>query len=563
MGLFLFSKSFRTILWFLLTVMLGASSNQAIAVDLSGDFQNLKDHQYFLRIQIVKSRSTLRVVPQGRFILHDQEGTILYRGAPNTPIRFIKKNASSQATVYYYDLGTFPDEEKAAAQQLVDKVNKTLSLEAKLLRDPQQDWTPMPDGQLPPPLPWVVAIGPYASRSALLSDAGKIANRFPYTYFMALKAPSKTQIVAQNPAGETLAIARGYIGVRPEDPGNLSRGGAIDAGDQGWMQKSEWEKNRAYRGNMEVWGNKVGYLSLINRVFIEDYLNGVVPAEIGYSAPFETMKVQAVISRSVAIAKLRRKLYTTWHCDLTDDHLSQVYRGALVGTPESQAAIDATWGQVCVHGNHVIEAVYTLCCGGVTADSEDAWGNRVGYLRGRVDALEQPESPPDFSQYQECERWINSNPDVLCNPKNAGLPPHADTVFRWSRTYSAQWLTNRLKELHYVNVDWVTNVSIAERTPSGLITQVRIDTTPRGAIVLEGESRIRRTLGGLPSPFFTLDRTYGKNRAFLKVQIKGAGIGHNVGLCQMGAMAMAEKGYSYIEILKHYFTDIEVYQIYQ
>jgi SpoIID/LytB domain protein len=177
-----------------------------------------------------------------------------------------------------------------------------------------------------------------------------------------------------------------------------------------------------------------------------------------------------------------------------------------------------------------------------------------------IDALDYGKAP-DFSLYENAEKWVSTRPKVLCNSDAGDFPEYLSKNFRWTRTHSAAQLLARLNATHK-DVKEVRNIRIVNRTSSGLISRVALDTHPVGTIILNGESEIRRALG-LPSSFFTLHRNFETDGHLKHVLIKGAGSGHHVGLCQMGAMRLAQMGHDYIFILKHYYQGIEVYRIYE
>lgn len=527
-------------------------------IKLDEDFSNLYDRQYFLRIGLVQDATAVRVVPHSHFFIHDQSGAVLFEGEPDTPLRFTGKDIDKVKTLYYYRLAGGLEETKA--REMAGEARKNTGLEVEARRDPQIDYAPLPDGTLPEFSPWVVLAGPFSSRSEAQNNTRSVGAHYRGApIIMALERNSTTRIQAQNGEGKVVAEGEGYLGVRPQSLGDRMRAGYIRSTSKSWASKKDWMDSDFYVGMMEIWANKRGRTTLVNRVFLEDYLYGVVPVETGGGVSFEMMKVQAVISRSVAIAKLRSRLFSTWHFDLDDTQRSQVYKGCRVETPETNAAVDATWGQVCVHKDKVINAVYSQCCGGITADAQDAWRYPTPYLKSRLDGPENLEKP-DVGRYENAEKWVTSRPHVYCNPDYYDLPAHSRHAFRWERTYSAKTLAHIIGKRYY-SVDSVHNIRIVDRRPSGLIAGVQVDCHPRGTISLRYESEIRNALN-LPSAFFTLDREFDSRKRLQKVTLKGAGRGHGVGLCQMGAIAMSQEGYDYLQILRHYYDHIEIYKIY-
>jgi len=543
--------------------LLALAPGPASAIDLSEHFGRLQERQYFVRVGLIEDSSVARVVPETDFRLHDRHGKALYTGTAKTPIRFTCRDAAPARTVYYYLLDAFRPEDRAKAEKQAAAARSRLSLPALVMDDPRVEIAPAPlTGAPPKPSPLVVAVGPYPSRESAGQAESLVSAHYQAELVQTVETAVQGWVEARDAGGNLLAEANGYLGVRPNDHSALIRASALNPGDSRWSESRSWGKSQTYRGLVEIWINPKGGLSVVNHVFIEHYLYGVVPPEIGGDAPYETQKVQAVISRSGAIHKLGLQRHAGWHFDLCDEQHCQVYNGALAEDDSATAAVNATWGQVCTHGNGIIDAVYSLSCGGVTAGAA-VWEGDAPYLKGCFDAPTNPQRL-DFRLSADVEKWIGSSPDVFCNPNQKGYPQHAAKYFRWERKYTAAQLAENLRKADCGLTDKVLNISVLHRTPTGRVDKVRVEANPTGrAIILTQEFKIRQALGGLPSTLFTLERQKSKSGHLASVTIKGAGCGHGVGLCQVGALMMARRGYDYITILKHYYRDIDVYRIYR
>ncbi|MFW6255803.1 MAG: SpoIID/LytB domain-containing protein, partial [Candidatus Sumerlaeota bacterium] len=443
----------KMVLAALILLVLASTSAQ----DITKDTKNLQQRQYFIRVGLVADANAMRVVPHTNFVLHDREGRVLHEGFADTPIRFNWKNPKTQKSVYYHCIADYPADQEEQAEAFFKKAEKVYQLPVHKMRDPRVDRAPLPDGSMPSPADWMVVVGPFDTYQIARNKSNAVGKHFKSFIFRTLDKPESSTIVeARDASGKILASAKGYLGVRSPDHGALMRASWVHSTSTDWHKKESWIKMRAYHGLIEVWGNKRGRLTLVNRVFLEDYLYGVVPPEIGNGVAFEMKKVQAVISRSVAIAKLRQNLHNTWHFDVCDEQHCQAYHGALAETPESNAAVDATWGQVCLYEDEVINAVFSLCCGGATGDSTHAWGGKkIPYLQDRVDAIDYAKAP-DFGIYENAEKWVAGRPDVLCNPDQGGLPAYGSRYFRWTRSYSEKELRKTMSQT-YLNIDKITN----------------------------------------------------------------------------------------------------------
>lgn len=536
----------------------------AWSLDLASDFWHLQIRQYFMRVALAQNIDAARLIPHSDFLVHDRDGKILYHGKADTPLRVVATEQKPIQVVWYLRVGMFEYPDRASADALAASARDKSGLPVVVLPDPTQEHAPLPSGEMPPMPVWTVLAGPFASEDAAEAQREKAERIAPARLLKAPIGLSETRIEIQTETGAVLVAGTGYLGVRLKDSAGLIRADAIKTTDTAWANKQAWIKTNAYRGLMEVRGNERGHLLLVNRVFLEDYLYGVLPAEIGAGAPFEMLKTQAVISRSVVIAMIRNNYASNWFFDVSNTQTSQVYQGALCELPETNAAVDATWGQVCVYENHVIDAVYSHCCGGIIASMEDAWpsASPKAYLTRHVDSLSGRKVPNFAEDPDEVETWTHEKSGVLCNP-GSNADQESKDAFRWSRGYTAEQLTKVVKET-YPQVEEVTNIRVTKRTPSGLAAEVTLDVNPGKPIVLSHDSEIRRGLGDIPSSFFSLscDREK-KSKRLIRVDIRGAGRGHAVGLCQMGASALAKQGKDYLFILKHYYQGVSVYKIYK
>jgi stage II sporulation protein D len=304
---------------------------------------------------------------------------------------------------------------------------------------------------------------------------------------------------------------------------------------------------KPYRGGFTFRATEGGVIT-INEVEIDDYLKGVLPVELGYLRPdqYEAYLAQAVASRSYSLSKLDEKRMEMY--DLKATIMDQVYRGVQGEHPEASRAVDETRGLVALFEGSPARAYYSACCGGHTADIRAGWPWKTpyAYLYGGRDTREE-ENGASF-----CLR-----------------SPH----FRWRVHWSGGTLENILKKtlprelgVKSETVGRLEDVRVRGVGSDGRVKVIEI-VTDRGRHVVEGD-RIRWVL--LPQPgsdailkstMFKLDvkRTGGKVTA---VNLVGGGNGHGIGMCQAGAIRMAEKGYPYNEILAHYYPGVLLVRYY-
>jgi len=296
---------------------------------------------------------------------------------------------------------------------------------------------------------------------------------------------------------------------------------------------------RSYRGEVVVRLGSSGKLTIINAVRIEDYLRGVVPAELGRgpSVPSAALQAQAIAARSYALFYLGR--HADRGFDLIAGPADQVYEGVAGETPAADAALEVTRGMVATYAGRPIRANYSSTCGGRTASSGAIWpGEDYPYLVSVAD---------------------RSSREDLCRAS-----PH----YRWTESWPAevfqeQVLANLKRELPAAataNPTRIKRLEIKGRTPSGRVATLAIR-TDRGTFVVHGDRTrwVLRRPDGRPlrsTQFGKLKRSSKGGRTVYT--ISGAGYGHGVGLCQFGAMELARRGASASQILAHYYRGIDL-----
>ncbi len=308
------------------------------------------------------------------------------------------------------------------------------------------------------------------------------------------------------------------------------------------------DAGRSYFGKIYVTIDRNGALAVVNAVPEDRLLAGLVPAEIFPSAPDEALKAQAVAARGELLAKIGTRhladpyrLCSTTHC--------QVYSGAGKEMPRTTAAVKATQGEVLftADARDLADTVYSANCGGHTENNENVWPDMHAnaLLRGRSDAASPAGGGTmvgkDGVTAANLAAFIDAPPDAWCRRAKLG----AGDRYRWTARLAAADLARMVAPL---GVGAVRAIEVVERGVSGRARALRIVGTKKTETVRR-ELRIRQTFGGLRSSLFLVDMAADGSATF-----RGAGFGHGVGLCQTGAVGMAEAGKSYQEILRHYYT---------
>ncbi len=350
-----------------------------------------------------------------------------------------------------------------------------------------------------------------------------------------------------------------------------------------------WERmeDQTFQGDLILCSREDGTIAAINEIPLENYLKSVISSEMNAEAPIEFLKAHAILSRSWLLAALSRKKKTKetsistekiiegevirWYDredhDLFDvcsvDHCQRYQGITKIVSKQAEEAVRETRGMVITFNDEICDARYSKACGGITEEFDTAWDDkRVSYLTSISDA---PVSHQPVSTEEEASAWIRSEPEVYCNTKDESLLdkilPDFDretkSFFRWRIEYSRQELEEILRKKSGFDFGTLKEIVPLSRGPSGRISRLKIVSSKK-SIVVGKELEIRRWLSRshLYSSAFVVAV---ENDRFI---FHGAGWGHGVGLCQIGAAVMATKGFSAEEILKHYFRDVEMKKIY-
>lgn len=303
---------------------------------------------------------------------------------------------------------------------------------------------------------------------------------------------------------------------------------------------------KRYRGGAKLYLGPRGKLMVANRVSVQSYLRGVLPHEIGKLelATLEAGKAQAVAARTYTLSYVGRRASEGF--DLFDSVEDQVYGGTVDESPYTDRAVAETEGVVALHAGSYIRANYHSTCGGATVNVEDVWPDPpFPWLRQVEDRSVGNPWCKDSRHFRWVERW--SGAEALSNlnrfgPEQSGIAPPR-----------GGW-----KELK--------DVRVASRTPSGRVRELVFTTETGNIVVFADRTRwvLRRSpsAGGgiLRSSLFKLSVKKDKRGRVTEVTASGGGNGHGAGMCQVGALAQARAGRDYRQILRAYYTDVELVQ---
>ena len=353
-----------------------------------------------------------------------------------------------------------------------------------------------------------------------------------------------------------------------------------------------------------------GKIWAINELPVEQYLESVISSEMSATSSLQLLKAHAVISRSWLLAQMEKRQAAAsasayrpsfvesgdtlirWYdredhtlFDVCADDHCQRYQGITKETsPHVAEAIRQTRGQILTDGGAICDARFSKCCGGATEEFQYCWENSSkSYLRAvrdwlppRLAALasagKQAPALPDLTQEGQAERWIRTRPESFCNTADKAIlsqvlndyDQETTDFYRWQVTYTQHDLATLLREKLRIDFGDILDLKPMERGKSGRLVTLKIVGTLH-TLTIGKELEIRRALSQthLYSSAFVVDKedmdAQGVPARFV---LTGAGWGHGVGLCQIGAAVMGERGYAYDEILAHYYPGATITKSY-
>ncbi len=303
-------------------------------------------------------------------------------------------------------------------------------------------------------------------------------------------------------------------------------------------------QDRRYRGALAVAADRNGFLSAVNAVDLESYLKGVVPAEILPSSPDAALRAQAIAARGESLAKFELRHQADPYNLCSEVHC-QVYGGIGRETPRTSKAVDDTVKLVMRRQDHLVDAVYGACCGGHSEHNDMVWSSPPDpALRGR----------PDGSGI--VSPVTDANVAAFLADTGKGFCKTDGDKFRWTVTMTQDTLRKHL-EVAGIRVGRIRRLEAAGRGVSGRLRVLKV-VGETGEALIPKELAIRKALGGLKSGLVLFEHSMDGQGFVARLTVKGGGWGHGVGLCQTGARNRAFAGQSHGEILRAYYSGIEI-----
>ena len=358
-----------------------------------------------------------------------------------------------------------------------------------------------------------------------------------------------------------------------------------------------WQRleNQRFKGTL-ILRNDGKLITAINVIDIEEYLKSVISSEMNANASLEFLKAHAIISRTWVTNRLKKRRSEErnhlgkegrreesktrgnvdgmtetdgerirWYDDrqhtgfdvCADDHCQRYQGITRITNPTAIEAVESTRGQVLTHNGDIIDARFSKCCGGAFETFENCWQpTHKPCLEAGMDTADTKATLPDLTDEANAREWIEGRPDAFCNTDDEKVLSQVlndydlttKDFYRWRQDYSQQELSDIVRARSGIDFGTVSDLIPIQRGVSGRITRLKIVGSKR-IMVIGKELEIRKTLSTshLYSSAFTVKKD---NDRFI---LHGAGWGHGVGLCQIGAAMMAHLGYNHRQILAHYY----------
>lgn len=355
-----------------------------------------------------------------------------------------------------------------------------------------------------------------------------------------------------------------------------------------------WERkeNQQFQGHLKLIVEN-NMITAVNIVSIEDYLMSVISSEMSANSSEELLKTHAVISRSWLLAQIEKnktieskykrtssekgnEVIRWWdredhaNFDICADDHCQRYQGI---TKQSTAlvseVIKKTMGQVMMYDGNICDTRFSKCCGGFMETFENVWESTPQpYLVGKADSKNISFEKPNLTNEEEAVAWIKSTPAAFCNTKDTAVlkqvlndyDQETSDFYRWTVSYSQEELSELIYKRSGIDYGNILEIVPIERGTSGRIIRLKIVGTEQ-VMTIGKELEIRRTLSvsHLYSSAFVVESSDEDDEGIPGMfTLYGAGWGHGVGLCQIGAAMMASKRFDYIKILEHYYPGARI-----
>lgn len=510
----------------------------------------MSDTTPLVRIGMIQSAETVRFQCDSPFAVTDLQGNTMAEGSADEIVTVHLGSSSPAALRYGVRLAIALSEEEARRLQqtlLARQIPTTLWHPGLVLQlgqhllDNREYW---------------IVTGPFADESA--------ARHYAANYEPIGEAVVVREIVEKS-TGTLICLEQPFSDgcrIMPLQPDAHIHLHDVTVGIEFHWQH---QRTQILPGLLEITLNNAGKLLAINELDVETYLISVNSSEMTKENPMELLKAQTIAARSTILATMGKHHYDERFHLCSDDHC-QCYHGVANISAYSRTAAEETEGVNLLYAKRVCDARYAKICGGIMEDYQHVWDDRrIPYLIPGVDGKEALSWPLDSEE--KVADYINSSPDVWCNTHkyaiNSALPYNTRELFRWQVSFSREELGELIRRKLQIDFGELVDLITIDRAPGGRLIHLDIVGSKR-TVRIGKELVIRRALSEshLYSACFYIKRDLDERGNVSRFHLIGAGWGHGVGLCQVGATVMAQEGFDHREILAHYYKESTLEKLY-
>ncbi len=509
-----------------------------------------------IRVGIIQSADKVDFRCNKNFNLTNAANQTLLTGIANHPYR-LTIHAATPAQIEYQVRAAI-EKDPTLAQKRVAELSRQgiqaqmrtvgLSLELNQRRIDNREY-------------WVV-IGGFATREDAVAFKNAQPDAGEYVVVENILQPASGEIECN---GQTLGATVRIVPEKFDEDTQITVADVMIGIQFHWQRYEDLD----YRGIIEVGFNNQGRLVVINELSLEDYLVSVNSSEMTPDCPLGLLEAQTVVARATVFATMGKHHYNTSFHLCSDDHC-QCYQGKKREQAISRQAVINTWGEVLMYGDEICDARYSKICGGIMEDYANVWENRhIPYMVAGIDS-DQPIEPYPANTEAAARKLIDSNLPAFCNTQLYQLPPRlanlysTQNLFRWQVSYGREELEEIIRDKTNEDIGELQDILPLARGASGRLIYIELVGTKK-RLKVGKELEIRRLLSRshLYSSCFYVEKELADDGRVSRFILTGAGWGHGVGLCQVGATVMAMKQIPYQQILSHYYKDSRLVQLYQ
>ena len=508
-----------------------------------------------IRVGLVEERTSVNFTVHEKIQFRYKDGTLASTMRNSGDWRVEAVNAVPAVVRYYLSVGV--KNNRVAAEKLVARLSqKGLQADIRVVSRRKSIHLPF----YPKTIYRVLLKNSFISEDAAKDYKADIAEKINVDVLKIPLGKSKGKLRFTHPRSKTW-----FESAKPVimDVNNVE----ISAVDVGTGYHWQTTQKRRYRGRIEFVLDDTGGITVVNELPLENYLQGVIPSEMPSAFPLEALKAQAICARSEAINKIGiRHAYAPF--DVCDDVHCQVFSGTTNLSSRTNTAVRETRGEFMIYDHGIVQAFYSGVCGGHTENNENVWNmDAEPYLRGVVDGSASSSRKKWSLQNEKYVRmWIDGYPDMYCNTATNSVPHalnYGKKYYRWQVVYTRKKLQTLIEQKTGIRFGQLLDLVPLKRGVSGRIMELKIRGTQK-SFVLKKELLIRQTMSAttLYSSCFYVTRIGRKNKPPATFVLRGAGWGHGVGMCQIGAARMALSGLACENILKHYYKGTFLKKLY-